>query len=102
MASTVRARRGGESRLRASFPNRSIPATVRPMAVVVRTPTGYMVMVGSDGGPAGVPAPKEVVPVPHGSDFYTLPGRAPVGFDPGTEIRQQHARADDVDQKLRH
>ena len=37
-------------------------------------------------GPAPVAA-SDVVPVPRGSDLFTLPGRQPVGFDPDTGER---------------
>ncbi len=41
-------------------------------------------MAGVDGGePAPVPAP-DLLPLPRGSDLFTLPGRSPIGIDPGT------------------
>ena len=44
----------------------------------------HLVMVGDAGrGPECI-GPEELVPVPPGSDFYTLPGRQPVGMDPDT------------------
>lgn len=42
-----------------------------------------LLAVGVDG-PAPEPIPRSSwIPLPRGSDFYLLPGRAPVGIDPG-------------------
>jgi wyosine [tRNA(Phe)-imidazoG37] synthetase (radical SAM superfamily) len=44
----------------------------------------HLVMVGNAGrGPEAIPS-NELVPVPRGSDFFTLPGRQAVGIDPDT------------------
>ena len=44
----------------------------------------HLVMLGDTGsGPTTIDV-ETIVPVPAGSDFYTLPGRKPVGLDPDT------------------
>ncbi len=65
-----------------------------------KTDTPYMVMANEDGdifehphlkmlGASGrdfrVPQAPEIIPTPHGTDFYILPGRHPVGYDPDGE-----------------
>ncbi len=44
----------------------------------------HLLMVGHAGGEPAVPPPGELCEVPHGSDFFTLPGRRPIGLDPAT------------------
>ncbi len=45
----------------------------------------HLRMLGASGRDFRVPQTPEVIPVPYGTDFYTLPGRHPVGYDPGSE-----------------
>jgi len=39
-------------------------------------------MLGAEGRDHRPPRKEEVIPVPHGADFFVLPGRHPVGIDP--------------------
>ena len=43
----------------------------------------YLRMCGMEGSRVRVPHPEELVSLPKGSTFYFLPGRHPIGFNPG-------------------
>jgi wyosine [tRNA(Phe)-imidazoG37] synthetase (radical SAM superfamily) len=42
-------------------------------------------MVGMSNGNFIRPALEDLIPLPEGSDLFTLPGRLPIGWDPGSE-----------------
>ena len=43
-----------------------------------------LLMTGSSNGVPRVPHKEELIPLSFGSDFFALPGRTALGFDPGT------------------
>jgi molybdenum cofactor biosynthesis enzyme MoaA len=43
----------------------------------------YLKLVGRSGDRMVIPSPSEMVPLPMGSQLFTLPGRIPVGWDEG-------------------
>lgn len=65
-------------------------ANLRPAHLVYADRKGrlfdhpHLLMVGIAGEDPTIPDAEELVSVPHGSDFYTLPGRRPMGLDPTT------------------
>jgi wyosine [tRNA(Phe)-imidazoG37] synthetase (radical SAM superfamily) len=42
-------------------------------------------MAGMSNGAFNRPAPEDLIPLPEGSELFTLPGRLPVGWDPATD-----------------
>jgi pyruvate-formate lyase-activating enzyme len=43
-----------------------------------------LLMVGASLNDIMVPSPDELIPIPAGSDLFRLPGRKPIGLNPGT------------------
>lgn len=41
----------------------------------------FLEMVGSSAGRLSRPSPKELIPLPEGSELFRLPGRFPIGYD---------------------
>ncbi|MBU1567788.1 MAG: radical SAM protein [Proteobacteria bacterium] len=44
-----------------------------------------LLMAGMSNGAFILPDPKDLIPLPEGSELFTLPGRYPVGWDPETD-----------------
>ncbi len=68
--------------------SRARPITPRPKLVYADA-SGQIydhphLLMLTDGGEGPAPPNEHLVPVPRGSDFYTLPGRRPMGLDPET------------------
>ena len=62
-----------------------------PLRLVVSDPQGkifdhpFLKLAGRSGDRMVVPPPSEMVPLPVGSQLFTLPGRIPIGWDEGGE-----------------
>ena len=47
-------------------------------------------MAGGSAGEFHRPAPKDLIPLPEGSELFVLPGRLPVGMEPDSGERFVH------------
>ena len=67
-----------------------------PVRMVFARPDGSildhprLLLAGVGGGTPRPVRDDELVPLPRGSDLFLLPGRRPIGFDPGSGAEIEH------------
>jgi pyruvate-formate lyase-activating enzyme len=75
-----------------------IPRPQEPVRLLVSDAEGRifdhprLLLAGERGAGAEAIDAAELIPLPRGSDLFTLPGRAPVGIEPGSRKRREVSR----------